>query len=166
MNIKCLLFMAIFYPFIVSAENKECISKNEAISLKNDFFSASENSDFLRKTATEKVAKQLDRYTFLLKNSSIIKKSTEIDFGWGSAQSLDMPSKTSQSFPAGSVCIWDVSFSLPENVRKMCDDDGAYGYFFNFRKIDGKLHLYSTLELIDSLSDTTLACEKMNEYLK
>lgn len=36
--------------------------------------------------------------------------------------------------------MWNISFALPKSMRKKCDDDGAYGYFIDFKKMEGSCH--------------------------
>jgi hypothetical protein len=62
--------------------------------------------------------------------------------------------------------VWEITLSLPEKIRKLCDDDGAYGYFLDFRKRYGKIELYSFNDITEQFSDGHYACEKVNNYLK
>ncbi|WP_258034280.1 maltose transporter permease [Pectobacterium odoriferum] len=75
------------------------------------------------------------------------------------------PINTSPVPPSANTCVWTVSFSLPESMRKKCDDDGAYGYFINFKKINGKIVLYSFMSFFDPLPDGILACKVANKFM-
>ncbi|WP_227661236.1 maltose transporter permease [Klebsiella pneumoniae] len=83
----------------------------------------------------------------------------------GSGQKSKYPVNTSAVFPNEKVCVWNVSFALPESIRKKCDDDGAYGYFIEFKKVNGKTVLYNFTSLFDSLPDGTLACKAANKFM-
>lgn len=50
-------------------------------------------------------------------------------------------------------------------MRKKCDDDGAYGYFIDFKKNGGELSLYRFTSLFDALPDGTLACKAANKFM-
>lgn len=50
-------------------------------------------------------------------------------------------------------------------MRKKCDDDGAYGYFIEFKKVNGKIVLYNYTSLFDTLPDGTLACKAANKFM-
>ena len=50
-------------------------------------------------------------------------------------------------------------------LEKKCDDDGAYGYFIEFKKVNGKTVLYNFTSLFDSLPDGTLACKAANKFM-
>ncbi|WP_253260330.1 maltose transporter permease [Pectobacterium odoriferum] len=75
------------------------------------------------------------------------------------------PINTSPVPPSANTCVWTVSFSLPESMRKKCDDDGAYGYFINFKKTNGKIVLYSFISFFDPLPDGILACKVANKFM-
>ncbi|MDR4849404.1 maltose transporter permease [Klebsiella pneumoniae] len=81
---------------------------------------------------------------------------------WTKNQSILL---THRQFSQMKKGVWNVSFALPESIRKKCDDDGAYGYFIEFKKVNGKTVLYNFTSLFDSLPDGTLACKAANEFM-
>lgn len=168
---KKILLIILLYSTCSFSADIECFSHKEAVQLQTDFLTGGTDTRFLKKMATEQVLKDLNKhYSYLDKNSAMIQKSTEVIFGWGKPKDPSLPVidplNYSNKFPKKNSCVWSVTFVLPEKARNMCDDYGIYGYFFEFRKIEGKLRLYSVDDVTDRLPDGTLACEKMNEYLK
>ncbi|MDK9476679.1 hypothetical protein QNH91_24115 [Klebsiella pneumoniae] len=102
----------------------------------------------------------------LIKNKySTLVNVSEVYYGWGVDKKSKYPVNTSAVFPNEKVCVWNVSFALPESIRKKCDDDGAYGYFIEFKKVNGKTVLYNFTSLFDSLPDGTLACKAANKFM-
>ena len=89
-------------------------------------------------------------------NTVHIVNVSEVYYGWGVDKKSKYPVNTSAVFPNEKVCVWNVSFALPESIRKKCDDEGAYGYFIEFKKVNGKTVLYNFTSLFDSLPDGTL----------
>ncbi|MGR8817947.1 hypothetical protein ACPZ8L_13740 [Klebsiella variicola subsp. variicola] len=81
---------------------------------------------------------------------------------WTKNQSILL---THRQFSQMKKCVWNVSFALPESIRKKCDDDDAYGYFIEFKKVNGKTVLYNFTSLFDSLPDGTLACKAANKFM-
>lgn len=56
-------------------------------------------------------------------------------------------------------------FCITRVHEEKCDDDGAYGYFIDFKKNGGKLSLYRFTSLFDALPDGTLACKAANKFM-
>lgn len=65
---------------------------------------------------------------------------SEVYYGWGVDKNSKYPMHSSPVFPGERVCVWNISFALPKSMRKKCDDDGAYGYFIDFKKMEGSCH--------------------------
>ncbi|MBS0967813.1 hypothetical protein JK232_02795 [Nissabacter archeti] len=163
---RILLFLIIYYPSFIFAKHIECINQLEAASLVKRLSNESISSDILKEMAIENLQESFDQYSYLRSNNLIIARSNEVVFGWGGGKNFNMPSEYSKEFPEEGICVWEITFSLPEYVRRMCDDDGAYGYFFNFRKEDGVMKLNSIVDIIDELPNGEVACKKMSDYLK
>ena len=89
-------------------------------------------------------------------NTVHIVNVSEVYYGWGVDKKSKYPVNTSAVFPNEKVCVWNVSFALP---------DGAYGYFIEFKKVNGKTVLYNFTSLFDSLPDGTLACKAANKFM-
>ncbi|HCR5625860.1 TPA: hypothetical protein OO218_004230 [Shigella boydii] len=67
-------------------------------------------------------------------------------------------------YPDNKECVQIVTVRLPEKIRKMCDVQGAFGYFFDFEKIDGVIKLTNFLS-VGVYKDGTY-CEELDKYME
>jgi hypothetical protein len=74
------------------------------------------------------------------------------------------PVNTSAVFPNEKVCVWNVSFALPESMRKNVMMMVLMGILLNLRKLMGK-QFYIILPLCLTLPDGTLACKAANKFM-
>lgn len=163
---KWILVLFAFYSGYVLSNDFECISKSESEALINSFSLAKDKYSFLKKIANKTVDVYFEKNALLKNSNSMIAAATEISYGWGESIGPGVPSSSSANFPDNKSCVWIVSLSLPEKIRRQCDDDGAYGYFLDFRKREGKIELYSFNDITEQLSDGKYACDKINGYLE
>lgn len=141
----------------------ECMDDSNIDSLREIF--KTNNKKLLIEMASKEV-KQYIEGDLLIKNKySTLVNVSEVYYGWGADKKSKYPVNTSAVFPNENVCVWNVSFALPESMRKKCDDDGAYGYFIEFKKVNGETVLYRFTSLFDSLPDGTLACKAANNFM-
>ncbi|WP_228710556.1 hypothetical protein [Klebsiella pneumoniae] len=68
-------------------------------------------------------SKEMWRYVesdLLIKINTVhIVNVSEVYYGWGVDKKSKYPVNTSAVFPNEKVCVWNVSFALPESIRKM-----------------------------------------------
>ncbi|SPZ51992.1 Uncharacterised protein [Serratia quinivorans] len=161
MKYHYVLALLLCYSSSVLAE--ECMDNSNIDSLREIF--KTNNKKLLIEMASKEV-KQYIEGDLLIKNKySTLVNVSEVYYGWGVDKKSKYPVNTSAVFPNEKVCVWNVSFALPESMRKKCDDDGAYGYFIEFKKVNGKTVLYNFTSLFDSLPDGTLACKTANKFM-
>ena len=104
-------------------------------------------------------SKEMWRYVesdLLIKNKySTLVNVSEVYYGWGVDKKSKYPVNTSAVFPNEKVCVWNVSFALPESIRKNVMMKVLMGILLNLRKLMGK-QFYITLPLCLILFPTEL----------
>lgn len=128
------------------------------------FFSSSDNFDYVKEMATEKLKNELPHYEKNNQINNIMKHATQLIFIQGKPGDYQLSKRFIDNFP-NNGCVWKVSFSIPEKIRKMCDDDGAAGYFFDFTKISGEIKFSSILELEILRPDGSFVCKYFDDYI-
>ncbi|MFU9481660.1 sugar ABC transporter permease [Klebsiella pneumoniae] len=145
------LALLLGYSSCVLAE--ECMDNSNIDSLREVF---KKNN---KKLLIEMSSKEMRRYVesdLLIKNKySTLVNVSEVYYGWGVDKKSKYPVNTSAVFPNEKVCVWNVSFALPESIRKNVMMMVLMGILLNLRKLMGK-QLYITLPLCLILFPTEL----------
>ncbi|HHN5660112.1 TPA: sugar ABC transporter permease [Klebsiella pneumoniae] len=136
------LALLLGYSSCVLAE--ECMDNSNIDSLREVF---KKNN---KKLLIEMSSKEMRRYVesdLLIKNKySTLVNVSEVYYGWGVDKKSKYPVNTSAVFPNEKVCVWNVSFALPESIRKNVMMMVLMGILLNLRKLMGK-QFYITLPL-------------------
>ncbi|HFR4344530.1 maltose transporter permease [Klebsiella pneumoniae] len=93
-------------------------------------------------------------------NTVHIVNVSEVYYGWGVDKKSKYPVNTSAVFPNEKVCVWNVSFALPESIRKNVMMMVLMDILLNLRKLMGK-QFYITLPLCLILFPTELWLAKL-----
>lgn len=145
------LALLLGYSSCVLAE--ECMDNSNIDSLREVF---KKNN---KKLLIEMSSKEMRRYVesdLLIKNKySTLVNVSEVYYGWGVDKKSKYPVNTSAVFPNEKVCVWNVSFALPESIRKNVMMMVLMGILLNLRKLMGK-QFYITLSLCLILFPTEL----------
>ncbi|HFD3292678.1 TPA: sugar ABC transporter permease [Klebsiella pneumoniae] len=145
------LALLLGYSSCVLAE--ECMDNSNIDSLREVF---KKNN---KKLLIEMSSKEMRRYVesdLLIKNKySTLVNVSEVYYGWGVDKKSKYPVNTSAVFPNEKVCVWNVSFALPESIRKNVMMMVLMGILLNLRKLMGK-QFYITLPLCLILFPTEL----------
>ena len=145
------LALLLGYSSCVLAE--ECMDNSNIDSLREVF---KKNN---KKLLIEMSSKEMWRYVesdLLIKNKhSTLVNVSEVYYGWGVDKKSKYPVNTSAVFPNEKVCVWNVSFALPESIRKNVMMMVLMGILLNLRKLMGK-QFYITLPLCLILFPTEL----------
>ena len=145
------LALLLGYSSCVLAE--ECMDNSNIDSLREVF---KKNNKML---LIEMSSKEMRRYVesdLLIKNKySTLVNVSEVYYGWGVDKKSKYPVNTSAVFPNEKVCVWNVSFALPESIRKNVMMMVLMGILLNLRKLMGK-QFYITLPLCLILFPTEL----------
>ncbi len=145
------LALLLGYSSCVLAE--ECMDNSNIDSLREVF---KKNN---KKLLIEMSSKEMRRYVesdILIKNKySTLVNVSEVYYGWGVDKKSKYPVNTSAVFPNEKVCVWNVSFALPESIRKNVMMMVLMGILLNLRKLMGK-QFYITLPLCLILFPTEL----------
>lgn len=153
----------VIFSFGAIANEPACFSKEEASVLKSTFYTLTGPS-LLELAATEDVKDNINEFEGVKYLDKIIIHSTEIDFDAGPVGDYVSSTRTVGGGPEAG-CVWNVSFLSPKKIRKMCDDDGAAGYYFDFTKVNGKVKLTNAMEMEETLDDGSFACRAYNDYI-
>lgn len=122
----------------------ECMDKSNIDSLREIF--KTNNKKLLIEMASKEV-KQYIESDLLIKNKySTLVNVSEVYYGWGVDKKSKYPVNTSAVFPNEKVCVWNVSFALPESMRKNVMMMVPMGILLNLRKLMGK-QFYISLPL-------------------
>ncbi len=156
-------FLALLLSYGSYASAEECVVKSDVDSLL-EIFKANDKKILIDMSA-DSVRHDVETDDIILNKKSTLINISDVSYGWGVDEKSTYPIYTSPVPPSENICVWTVSFSLPEPMRKKCDDDGAYGYFIDFKKINGKMVLYKFSSLFDPLSDGSLACKAANKFM-
>ena len=150
------LALLLGYSSCVLAE--ECMNNSNIDSLREVF---KKNN---KKLLIEMSSKEMRRYVesdLLIKNKySTLVNVSEVYYGWGVDKKSKYPVNTSAVFPNEKVCVWNVSFALPESIRKNVMMMVLMGILLNLRKLMGK-QFYITLPLCLILFPTELWLAKL-----
>lgn len=150
------LALLLGYSSCVLAE--ECMDNSNIDSLREVF---KKNN---KKLLIEMSSKEMRRYVesdLLIKNKySTLVNVSEVYYGWGVDKKSKYPVNTSAVFPNEKVCVWNVSFALPESIRKNVMMMVLMGILLNLRKLMGK-QFYITLPLCLILFPTELWLAKL-----
>ena len=150
------LALLLGYSSCVLAE--ECMDNSNIDSLREVF------KKYNKKLLLEMSSKEMRRYVesdLLIKNKySTLVNVSEVYYGWGVDKKSKYPVNTSAVFPNEKVCVWNVSFALPESIRKNVMMMVLMGILLNLRKLMGK-QLYITLPLCLILFPTELWLAKL-----
>ncbi|HCS1417913.1 TPA: hypothetical protein OQM30_004255 [Shigella boydii] len=111
-------------------------------------------------------------FSIFEENEDIIKLSTEVVYRKKNSARTHFSEVISiMRYPDNKECVQIVTVRLPEKIRKMCDDQGAFGYyffffffFFDFEKIDGVIKLTNFLS-VGVYKDGTY-CEELDKYME
>ncbi|MCY0455130.1 sugar ABC transporter permease [Klebsiella pneumoniae] len=145
------LALLLGYSSCVLAE--ECMDNSNIDSLREVF---KKNN---KKLLIDMSSKEMRRYVesdLLIKNKySTLVNVSEVYYGWGVDKKSKYPVNTSAVFPNEKVCVWNVSFALPESIRKNVMMMVLMGILLNLRKLMGK-QFYITLPLCLILFPTEL----------
>ena len=145
------LALLLGYSSCVLAE--ECMDNSNIDSLREVF---KKNN---KKLLIEMSSKEMRRYVesdLLIKNKySTLVNVSEVYYGWGVDKKSKYPVNTSAVFPNEKVCVWNVSFALPESIRKNVMMMVLMGILLNLRKLMGK-QFHITLPLCLILFPTEL----------
>ena len=145
------LALLLGYSSCVLAE--ECMDNSNIDSLREVF---KKNN---KKLLIEMSSKEMRRYVesdLLIKNKySTLVNVSEVYYGWGVDKKSKYPVNTSAVFPNEKVCVWNVSFALPESIRKNVMMMVLMGILLNLRKLMG-IQFYITLPLCLILFPTEL----------
>ncbi|HFS5791132.1 TPA: hypothetical protein ACH0S9_001736, partial [Citrobacter werkmanii] len=155
---KFISFLFFLYASFSFGEEVNCFSHTEANVLSNNFLSTLDERDYLGVVATDKLKSELHNYEGINKIDVIMKHSTEVTFKEGKRGDYQSSKNIIGKFPVNG-CVWQISFATPQSIRKMCDDNGAAGYSFDFIKINGEIKLNNILELETLLPDGTFSCK-------
>lgn len=156
-------YLILLFSYGSYASTEECINKSDVDSLIGVFKNNDKQS--LINFSSDAIKGDVEQDELILNKKSTLVNMSEVYYGWGVDKNSKYPMHSSPVFPGERVCVWNISFALPESMRKKCDDDGAYGYFIDFKKDGGKLSLYRFTSLFDALPDGTLACKAANKFM-
>ncbi|MCJ8536306.1 sugar ABC transporter permease [Enterobacter cloacae] len=160
---KCYFVLAVFLAYSSSVLAEECMDNANINSLREIF--KENNKKLLIEMSLQEVRHYIESDLLIKNEYSTLVNVSEVYYGWGVDKKTKYPVNTSAVYPKEKVCVWNISFALPEYMRKKCDDDGAYGYFIEFKKVNGKIVLYNYTSLFDTLPDGTLACKAANKFM-
>ncbi|MDU3299994.1 MAG: sugar ABC transporter permease [Enterobacter ludwigii] len=146
----------------VHASSNDCFNKDD-VSTISKLFLANEKLS-LKNLAIDSIKSDLVSEDFYTNDNVTLRNVSEVDYRWSKDSKVANLSNSAKSFPEGNVCVRLVMFSLPEKIRMKCDDDGAYGYFFDFKKKSGAVIL-SDFDSEVSYSGAVLSCKAANKYL-
>lgn len=159
---KCYFVLAVFLGYSSCVLAEECMDNANINSLREIF--KENNKKLLIEMSSQEVRHYIESDLLIKNEYSTLVNVSEVYYGWGVDKKTKYPVNTSAVYPK-KVCVWNISFALPEYMRKKCDDDGAYGYFIEFKKVNGKIVLYNYTSLFDTLPDGTLACKAANKFM-
>ncbi|ADF61366.1 Uncharacterised protein [Enterobacter cloacae] len=160
---KCYFVLAVFLAYSSCVLAEECMDNANINSLREIF--KENNKKLLIEMSLQEVRHYIESDLLIKNEYSTLVNVSEVYYGWGVDKKTKYPVNTSAVYPKEKVCVWNISFALPEYMRKKCDDDGAYGYFIEFKKVNGKIVLYNYTSLFDTLPDGTLACKAANKFM-
>lgn len=158
---------ALFFLFIIitsaHAADDKCFSRDDVLLIKNIFIKNDRTE--LANLATDSARGKMFSDQLYGSARFTLTNISEVFYGWGEKRKdFDAPSDGSIKYPNQKVCVWELEFSLPEKIRKLCDDDGIYGYGFNFRKNKGHIEMYDFNADVEYIGDS-LACKAANSFL-
>lgn len=167
---KIIIFFILLCSSCAFADETNCFKRGEVDSLVTGFFSSSDNFGYVKKMATEKLKDELPDYEKNNRINNIMKHSTQIIFTRGKPGDYESSRQFIDGFPSinnfpKNGCVWEVSFLIPEKIRKMCDDDSAAGYFFDFIKVNGEVKFSSILEQEILRPDGSFVCKYFDNYI-
>ncbi|WNT65339.1 hypothetical protein [Shigella boydii] len=147
---------------------KQCIQKNEAESIVHGI--TNNGLQYIEDTSLNKLKNNV--FSIFEENEDIIKLSTEVVYRKKNSARTHFSEVISiMRYPDNKECVQIVTVRLPEKIRKMCDDQGAFGYyffffffFFDFEKIDGVIKLTNFLS-VGVYKDGTY-CEELDKYME
>lgn len=160
---ECYFVLAVFLGYSSCVLAEECMDNANINSLREIF--KENNKKLLIEMSSQEVRHYIESDLLIKNEYSTLVNVSEVYYGWGVDKKTKYPVNTSAVYPKEKVCVWNISFALPEYMRKKCDDDGAYGYFIEFKKVNGKIVLYNYTSLFDTLPDGTLACKAANKFM-
>ncbi|BAT43784.1 TPA: hypothetical protein RY409_001180 [Escherichia albertii] len=168
---KAILFFIFLCSSCAFADETNCFKRGEIDSLVTGFFSSSDNFGYVKKMATEKLKDKLPYYEENNQINNIMKHATQIIFNRGYPGDYESSKQFIDNYPninnfPNNGCVWKVTFLTPEKIRKMCDDDGAAGYFFGFIKINGEIKFSSILGMEILRPDGSFVCKGFDRYMK
>ena len=119
-DVKYYYVLALLLGYSTCVLAEECMDNSNIDSLRQVF---KKNN---KKLLIEMSSKEMRRYVesdLLIKNKySTLVNVSEVYYGWGVDKKSNYPVNTSAVFPNEKVCVWNVSFALPESMRKKCDE--------------------------------------------
>lgn len=160
---ECYFVLAVFLGYSSCVLAEECMDNANINSLREIF--KENNKKLLIGMSSQEVIHYIESDLLIKNEYSTLVNISEVYYGWGVDKKTKYPVNTSAVYPKEKVCVWNISFALPEYMRKKCDDDGAYGYFIEFKIVNGKIVLYNYTSLFDTLPDGTLACKYANKFM-
>ncbi len=110
---KNIIFFILLYSSCSFADEINCFKRVESDSLVIDFFSSSDNFDYVKKMATEKLKNELPHYEKINRINNIIRHSTQVMFIQGKSSDYQLSKHFMDNFP-NNGCVWKISFSIPE----------------------------------------------------
>ena len=121
--------------------------------------------------SSEKLKNELPYYEKNNQINNVMKHATQIIFSRGKTGDYQSSKQFIDNYPninnfPNNGCVWEISFVTPEKIRKMCDDDGAAGYFFSFTKTNGEIKFSSILEMEILRPDGSYVCKGFDSYIK
>ncbi|MFY2740048.1 hypothetical protein [Pseudocitrobacter faecalis] len=165
----------VFFIFLCSscafADGINCFTRREVNSIVTGFYSSSDNFGYVKQMAAEKLKNELQYYEKNNQINNVMKHATQIIFSRGNPGDDQSSKQFIDNYPnmnnfPNNGCVWEVSFLTPEKIRKMCDDNGASGYFFSFTKMNNEIKFSSILEMEILRPDGSYVCKGFDSYIR
>jgi hypothetical protein len=96
------------------------------------------NKQLLIEMSSKEVRRYIEADLLIKNKHSTLVNVSEVYYGWGVDKKSNYPVNTSAVFPNEKVCVWNVSFALPESMRKNVMMMVLMGILLNLRKLMGK----------------------------
>lgn len=161
---KYFIVLMLFVSCQLYAAERECFTKSDVAIVKEIF--RLNDKEKLKAMALDQTKSDILSDQLLNDDNSTLSNISEVYYGWGKDKYSGHASEYgSKRFPTDNICVWRLLFTLPQKMSMKCDDGGIYGYFIDFKKVNGNIVIYDFTSLFNVLPNGTLACEAANDFM-
>lgn len=113
---KCYFVLAVFLAYSSCVLAEECMDNANINSLREIF--KENNKKLLIEMSLQEVRHYIESDLLIKNEYSTLVNVSEVYYGWGVDKKTKYPVNTSAVYPKEKVCVWNISFALPEYMRK------------------------------------------------